>query len=80
MKTELAEWGNSLAVRIPKHVAESAKIRKGDVLELSLSRRRVIRIRAARSRPSLAQLLRRITAHNLHTEIDWGKPVGKELW
>lgn len=80
MKTQLAKWGNSLAVRIPKQVADSARLRKGDLLDLSLSRRRVIRIRAARSRPSLAKLVRRITARNRHTEIAWGKPVGNELW
>jgi len=36
VKTQVAKWGNSMAVRIPKNVAEVAKLRPGDNLELSV--------------------------------------------
>ena len=39
VKTQLAKWGNSLAVRIPKAVAEAAKLRPGDQLDVSLEDR-----------------------------------------
>jgi len=29
---------------------------------------------------SLAALLERITPANRHQEVDWGQPVGKEVW
>jgi antitoxin component of MazEF toxin-antitoxin module len=29
---------------------------------------------------SLAALLERITPANRHQEVDWGQPVGKEMW
>jgi antitoxin component of MazEF toxin-antitoxin module len=32
MKTQLAKWGNSLAVRIPKPVADAAQFSSGDSL------------------------------------------------
>ena len=31
-------------------------------------------------RASLAQLLKGITKENSHPEIDWGPPVGREIW
>jgi antitoxin component of MazEF toxin-antitoxin module len=34
MKTQLSKWGNSPALRIPKPVAEAAKLRVGDTLDL----------------------------------------------
>jgi len=36
MKTQLARWGNSLAVRIPKHVASAAKWKAGDAIEMEV--------------------------------------------
>ena len=31
-------------------------------------------------RPTLAELAARITDENRHEEVDWGPPVGKEVW
>ena len=36
VKTQVAKWGNSMAVRIPKNAAEAAKLRPGDHLKLSV--------------------------------------------
>jgi antitoxin MazE len=33
-----------------------------------------------KKKPKLQQLLARITPENVHAEIDWGKPKGKEAW
>lgn len=34
MRASLARWGNSLAVRVPKEVAESVGLREGSALDL----------------------------------------------
>jgi antitoxin component of MazEF toxin-antitoxin module len=31
-------------------------------------------------RPTLEELLAKVTAENLHPEVDTGEPVGKETW
>jgi antitoxin MazE len=80
MKTQLAKWGNSLAVRIPKPVAEAAKLRTGDTLHLDVEGSGAVRIRKAMHEPTLRDLVRAITAENRHAETDWGSPVGNELW
>ena len=80
MKAEVAKWGNSLAVRIPKAVAEAAKLRKGDRLELAVAGPGAVQIRSAKQKPTLAQRVKGITPENRHGQTDWGKPAGNELW
>jgi antitoxin MazE len=80
MKTQLKKWGNSLAVRIPKTVAQAAKLKNGDDLEVDADGPGRVRIRKQKERPTLEQLVSSITSENLHVESDWGEPVGKELW
>ncbi len=79
MKTQVAKWGNSMAVRIPKNVAEAAKLCPGDNLKLSVEGSGVVRIRKKKETSKLRDLVREITAANLHTETDWGAAEGKEL-
>ena len=78
--TQLAKWGNSLAVRIPKSVAEDAKLREGEPVTVTVAREGGLLIKTARRQYKLRQLVAGITAKNRHDETDWGKPEGKEVW
>jgi antitoxin MazE len=80
MKTQLAKWGNSLAVRIPKPIADAAEFRAGEDLELAAEGPGTVKIRKRQHKPKLGDLLRAIKPTNLHGETDWGEPVGRELW
>lgn len=80
MTTQLKKWGNSLAVRIPKTVAKAARLRNGDRLEVRAAGQGAVEIRSAKQKPTLAQLVRAITVENCHSETDWGKPRGVEVW
>ncbi|HEX3728501.1 MAG TPA: AbrB/MazE/SpoVT family DNA-binding domain-containing protein [Opitutaceae bacterium] len=80
MKASIQKWGNSLAVRIPKSVAQEAKLTNGSEVDLRLEGNRVVLVPAAKQRPTLKQLLKGITPENRHPETDWGPPVGKEIW
>jgi antitoxin MazE len=83
MQTELARWGNSLAVRIPKDVIKRASLREGDSLELSTAKTGEIKLTAKRRRArkelTLQQMLDQITPENMHERVDFGPPQGKEL-
>ena len=48
MKAQMVKWGNSLAVRIPKPVAEEARLKEGDSLEIEAVEGRVELRRASR--------------------------------
>ncbi len=78
-QAQVVRWGNSLAVRIPKSVADEARLAEGDKLVLQVESPGHVAIKAI-DRPTLEQLLERITPENLHKEINWGKPGGNEAW
>lgn len=77
--TQIAKWGNSLGLRLPKSVALEARVGEGDTVEVSV-RNGTILIRPGRPTYSLDQLVARITPRNRHTETDWGTPAGREPW
>jgi antitoxin MazE len=79
-KTQIAKWGHSLAVRIPRPVAQSARLREGDPLTVVAGRDGAIVIKPARREYRLKDLVGKITPRNRHQETDWGKRVGKEVW
>ncbi len=82
MEQTIQKWGNSLAVRIPKAFAEQAKIREGTTLEVSVEEGRVILTpkKPRTSKYTLEEMLAGITDDNMHEAVDWGAPVGKEIW
>lgn len=80
METQLSKWGNSLAVRIPKGVAEKASLREGDRLELSVAEDGAMILRPARTKLRLEDLLPGITPDNRPAETPWGTPEGGEAW
>jgi antitoxin MazE len=84
MKVEFLKWGNSLALRVPKVFAQelgasvgkaaNMEVRDGKlVIEIAKPKRR-------RRRYTLEQLAASITPENRHRELEWGPPVGNELW
>lgn len=70
--TTVQKWGNSLAIRIPKDVAERVAINQGSELELNVVNGREIILVPKKKAPTLEELLARITPENRHTEVDFG--------
>jgi antitoxin component of MazEF toxin-antitoxin module len=68
-----------LAVRIPKPVRLAAKLETRDELEVQADGPGRVRIRKAKLKPALEQLVSRITAESQHAETGSGEPAGKEL-
>jgi antitoxin MazE len=80
MHVRVQKWGNSLAVRIPKPLAEDAEVKEGTVLNLALSEGKVVATPVQKRKLSLKQLLSKVNQKNLHTEVDFGPAVGREIW
>jgi antitoxin MazE len=78
MKTTAQKWGNSLAIRVPKRVAEEAGLREKDTVEIEVRRGTLLIRPHLRRVYRLEDLLKRITPHNVHDELDFGGPVGRE--
>lgn len=75
----VAKSGNNLAVRIPRAVAEQARLQEGDQVSIEVVDGH-IELRSAARIPTLKELVAQITPENRHGEIDWGPAVGKEVW
>ena len=78
--TQVAKWGNSLAVRLPQAIVKEARLAPGDRLSLDLADDGSIILRSEQRRYSLEELVEGITQANRHCETDWGAPLGKEAW
>ncbi len=80
MRTRIKMWGNSLAVRIPRSFAAEAGLEPDAAVEMTLVDGSLVVTSVARGDVRLVDLLARITADNLHEEIDSGAAVGGEAW
>ncbi len=80
MLVRIQKWGNSLAVRIPKDIVLDLGLDYGTFVELRAVDGRLHVIPQQGPRYTLEELVAQITPENRHGEIDWGPPVGKEVW
>jgi len=75
---KIVKWGNSLAVRIPKHVAEEAGVREGDSITIEAAEGH-IQVRRKRQRvPTLRELVARISPDERYEDVQAGSERGKE--
>jgi antitoxin MazE len=76
-ESQIVKWGNSLAVRIPKPLAEEAGVREGDSIVIEAADG-LIRLRPKQRVPTLRELVDQITPENRYDEIRTGPERGKE--
>lgn len=80
MKARVQKWGNSLALRIPKPLADEVGLRENSSVELSLREGELVIAPVARQELDLEQLLAGVTEETLHREVDTGPAMGGEAW
>jgi len=80
MVAKAQKWGNSLAVRLPKTMAEECGIVADSPIEITREENSIIIKPVSKKQISLDSLLAGITEENLHSEVPAGKPVGREIW
>jgi antitoxin MazE len=75
------KWGNSLALRIPAHLARQLNLTEDTQVVCTVVDGALV-VKPANERPpyTLDQLLDRITPENIHLETDTGGAMGKESW
>jgi antitoxin MazE len=78
MRSVVKKWGNSASIRIPAAVLKAAKIEIDDPVDIREEKGRIVVEPVRAGSYDLAELVRKITADNLHEEIDFGPPVGRE--
>ncbi|MGB8842856.1 MAG: AbrB/MazE/SpoVT family DNA-binding domain-containing protein [Aliidongia sp.] len=80
MKSTVGRWGNSLALRLPKSVADDAGLLEGANVEFQVEDGRLI-VTPARPIFRIEELMAAYDpALHHHEEVEWGHPVGDETW
>lgn len=80
MNTKIQQWGNSLALRIPKAFVAEVNLHKGAVVDVSEEGGKIILTPIKEETFTLEGLLSGVTKANIHGEVSTGKRVGREIW
>jgi antitoxin MazE len=80
MRAVIKKWGNSASVRIPVAVLQAAHLDVNEPVNVREESGRIVIEPVRRKEYDLADLVKGITRENLHAEVAFGGPVGKEAW
>jgi antitoxin MazE len=80
MRTKIKRWGNSLAVRIPKLLADKAGLRVNSSVEISVFEGQIVIVPTAKKAYTLAELLANFSEDQRHEVVDLGDAQGNEVW
>lgn len=78
MRVTVKKWGNSASVRIPAAIMEAADLTLDQIVEMREKDGCIVIEPIRRSGYDLDEMLAGITPENLHEEVDFGEPQGKE--
>lgn len=81
MRTRVKKWGNSASVRIPSVVLTAAALRIDQEVEVREEAGRIV-IEPVVAHPAydLDSLLDSMTPETFHEAVEFGEPVGHEVW
>ena len=79
VELQIGKWGNSLGVRLPKHVSEALHLEAKDRVSCAIKNGKLI-LKPVRHQKkyTLEELLDQVEEPS--EEISWGKPEGEEVW
>lgn len=82
MQTTIVKWGNSQGIRLPKLLLDSVNLTDNDTVEVTAESDKII-IKKANNKEKYKSIQERFKDFDGTYEpigMDWGKPVGKEIW
>ncbi len=79
VELQIGKWGNSLGIRLPKHVSEALHLEAKDRVHCAIKNGKLI-LKPVRhpKKYTLEELLDQVEDRS--EEISWGKPEGEEVW
>lgn len=80
MRTEVKKWGDNLAVRIPKALAEEAGLERGTPVDVRCVNGELRIRKRGRKRYNLEEMLASVPDDFEPEEWDTGPPVGNKVW
>jgi antitoxin MazE len=83
MVTKIQKWGNSQGLRLARRLLEDAGVAIGDDVDVAVRDGVIViaPVRRVRGKQSLEELVSHIPKnHRMGGEVEWGEPVGGEVW
>lgn len=85
MNTNLSRWGNSAAIRIPKAILDELNIDSSNFENISFNIKIVedkLILKKVQEKTKFELLAEKSTGSKVNPKdyIDWGDPIGKEVW
>ncbi len=79
IELKIGKWGNSLGIRLPKHISEALHLKPKDKVSCAIENGKLV-LKPLRSdkKYTLKKLLAKVEEPS--EEISWGKPEGEEIW
>ena len=79
IELQIGKWGNSLGIRLPKHISAALHLRPKDKVSCAIENGKlVLRPLGRVKKYTLKELLAKVEESS--DEISWGKPEGEEVW
>lgn len=79
MTTNIQKWGNSQGIRIPKVLLDTVNWSENEQIVITVDNGKLI-IEKAENRKNIKDLFKDYKGEYNKAEIDWGNPVGDEIW
>lgn len=76
---KITSWGNSLGIRLPQVLVQQVGLTEGALISLSIEGDKII-LSPTKPKYKLDELLANATPNMQHNEVDWGEPMGEEVW
>ncbi len=76
----IQKWGNSQGIRIPRYILDAVQFRTDETVEIDVTDGKIVIRKAAAKKKSIEELFEGFDGVYNEKELDWGPPVGKEVW
>jgi antitoxin MazE len=87
MVTSIVKWGNSQGIRLPKTLLQNINISENDTVDVLVENESiVIKKRNGKKHQTTKERILEFYSRDgekdikKEKEINWGKPLGKEIW
>jgi antitoxin MazE len=80
VRATVKKWGNSAAVRIPASIMQATRLDLDEAVDVREEAGRIVIEPLRKKTYNLDELLKAITSKNQHKPVDFGLPMGNEVW
>ena len=78
METKIQKWGNSLGVRLPKHLTLAQSLKEGTSVRIPETKTGIAIEAVKKKHRTLDELLKQFDTKSQHELVDWGADIGEE--